>query len=166
MNICFNLSVYWRVTDLRCWGFMFKKSDIGIQVKLEVVSKCTCVVVLICEKTTQIKRVSKKVHRFRFWSNQVRSQKRQQWHQSYNCECQHTNWWQNSWAAKMWLLWRKTCFQNAQSEKTDLNFFRVSFLSSEIDDPLDESFKVHGLEATDDDDESRTKATKEMFSNP
>lgn len=66
----------------------------------------------------------------------------------------------------MWLLWRKTCFQNAQSEKTDLNFFHVSFLSSEIDDPLDESFKVHGLEATDDDDESRTKATKEMFSNP
>ena len=54
---------------------MFKKSDIDIQVKLEVVSKGTCVAVLICEKTTQIKRVSKKVHRFRFWSNQVRSQK-------------------------------------------------------------------------------------------
>lgn len=60
----------------------------------------------------------------------------------------------------MRLLWRKTCFQNAQREKTDLNFFHVSFLSSEVDDPLDEPFKVHGLEATDDDDESQDEDNK------
>ena len=37
-----------------------KKSDIGIQVKPEVVSKGTCVFVSIREKATQIKRVFKK----------------------------------------------------------------------------------------------------------
>ena len=44
----------------------------------------------------------------------------------------------------------------------DPDFFDDSFLSSEIDDPLDESFKVDDLETSDDDGESQDDDEEEI----
>ena len=44
------------------------------------------------------------------------------------------------------------------------DFLDESFLSSEIDDPLDESFKVDDLETSDDDDESQDKVEENISS--
>ena len=46
----------------------------------------------------------------------------------------------------------------------DPDFFDDSFLSSEIDDPLDESFKVDDLETSDDDDESQDEEEERISS--
>ena len=46
----------------------------------------------------------------------------------------------------------------------DPDFFDDSFLSSEIDDPLDESFKVDDLETSDDDDESQDEDEEKISS--
>ena len=45
----------------------------------------------------------------------------------------------------------------------DPDFLNDSFLSSEIDDPLDESFKVDELETSDDDDESQDEDEKKKI---
>ena len=46
----------------------------------------------------------------------------------------------------------------------DPDFLDDSFLSSEIDDPLDESFKVDDLETSDDDDESQDEDKERISS--
>ena len=46
----------------------------------------------------------------------------------------------------------------------DPDFLDDSFLSSEIDDPLDESFKVDDLETSDDDGESQDEDEEEISS--
>ena len=80
MNICFNFSVYWRGADI-AEDAGSKESVIDIQVKNVLCESATCVFVSVRGKIMQINRVSKKV--CWFWWNQVRSQKRWQWHQSY-----------------------------------------------------------------------------------
>ena len=45
----------------------------------------------------------------------------------------------------------------------DTDFLDNSFLSSEIDDPLDESFKVDDLQTSDDDNESQEKTKKKFL---
>ena len=47
-----------------------------------------------------------------------------------------------------------------QRKHYDLDILDDSFLSSEIDNPLDESFKVDDLETSDDDDESQDDENK------
>ena len=46
----------------------------------------------------------------------------------------------------------------------DPDFLDDSFLSSKIDDPLDESFKVDDLEASDNDDESQKEDNERISS--
>ena len=51
-----------------------------------------------------------------------------------------------------------------QRKHYDLDILDDSFLSSEIDNPLDESFKVDDLETSDDDDESQDDDNKRISS--
>ena len=46
----------------------------------------------------------------------------------------------------------------------DPDFLDNSFLSSEIDDPLDESFKVDDLQTSDDDNESQDEDEEKISS--
>ena len=98
----------------------------------------------------------------KFWWNQARSQKRQQWHQSWNLSTPaHELMTKFMQAAMMWLFWRKIC---PERKHCDPDFLDDSFLSSKIDDPLDESFKVDDLEASDNDDESQDEENERISS--
>ena len=58
----------------------------------------------------------------------------------------------------------KKMFQECPEKKhCDSDFLDDSFLSSKIDDSLDELFKVDDLETSDDDDESQDEDEKKNF---
>ena len=51
-----------------------------------------------------------------------------------------------------------------EKKHCDPDFLDDSFLSSEIDDPLDESFKVDDLQTSDDDNESQDEDEEKISS--
>ena len=162
VNICFKISVYWKGTDFCCWGS--KISDMYIQVKPEVASKATCVFVSIREKATQSQvGIQKKCIGFgeaksglRKGNNDIEVE---------YCECQHTNGCQNScrlpWCGSFDVKHVPECPERKQC---DPDFLDDSFLSSEIDDPLDESLKAGDLETSDDKDESEEEDEEKISS--
>ena len=154
VNICFKFSVYWKGTDFCCWGFMFKNIwHVHTGETRGCIKSYVCICIDSWKSYASQVGIQKKCIGFGEAKSGLR--KGNSDIEVENCECQHTNGWQNS-CRLPWCGFfdGKHVSECPDRKHCDPDFLGDSFLSSEIDDPLDESLKAGDLETSDDKDES------------
>ena len=135
-----------------------------IQVKPEVESKGTSVFVSIHKKATQVKQVSTKSVLVLLKPSQVSKKATMTSKLKFVNASTQTDDKIHVGSYDVATLTENMFPECPERKHCDPNFLNDSFLSSEIDDPLDESFKVDDLETSDDDDESQDEDNEKVSS--
>ena len=133
-----------------------------IQVKPEVSSNGTCVFVLICEKVMQVKQAFKKSLSVLVKPSQISEKATMTSKLKFVNASTQTDDKIHVGCHDVATLMENMFPVCPERKHCDPDFLDDSFLSSKIDDPVDESFKVDDLETSDDDNESQDEGEEKI----